>query len=151
MIQPESMSGVEPDQLKKAKEPEIIRPKGSEVSAIWRQPDGTELPYRCRAQWTVLREEEKPVAEMFYTSYFLEEAGDRPITFIFNGGPGAASAYLHVGALGTRDSALKRPEQGATSWLELDHLPRLGHGRESPVSDDHVVQHGDAEGPSRLL
>jgi carboxypeptidase C (cathepsin A) len=153
------MSGVEPDQLKKAKEPEIIRPKGSEVSAIWRQPDGTELPYRCRAQWTVLREEEKPVAEMFYTSYFLEEAGDRPITFIFNGGPGAASAYLHVGALGTRrvafgkDGGLLPPPtrlvDNLESWLGFTDMVFVdpvgtGFSRAIEGTDSKTKTKGDA-------
>src|SRR5262245_30940085 len=38
-------------------------------------------------------------AAVFYTAYVLKD-GDpakRPVTFVFNGGPGAASAYLHLG------------------------------------------------------
>jgi len=35
-----------------------------------------------------------------YVSYLSPGAADRPVLFIFNGGPGAASAYLHMGALG---------------------------------------------------
>ena len=45
-----------------------------------------------------------PEARIFYVSYELD-GGDkksRPVTFAFNGGPGAASAYLHLGALGPR-------------------------------------------------
>ncbi len=41
-------------------------------------------------------------ADIFYIAYVLDTgkpAADRPITFAFNGGPGAASAYLHLGAL----------------------------------------------------
>ncbi|TIX40772.1 MAG: peptidase S10, partial [Mesorhizobium sp.] len=47
-------------------------------------------------------------AEIFYVAYALHPVKDmgpdprRPITFVFNGGPGAASAYLHLGALGPR-------------------------------------------------
>jgi carboxypeptidase C (cathepsin A) len=42
--------------------------------------------------------------EMFYTAYRLPEAEprERPIAFVVNGGPGAASAYLHLGALGPK-------------------------------------------------
>ncbi|MCB8836928.1 S10 family peptidase [Aurantimonas sp. VKM B-3413] len=48
-------------------------------------------------------------AEMFYVSYTATPADrDRPVTFIFNGGPGAASAYLHIGAIGPRIVALDR-------------------------------------------
>lgn len=45
-------------------------------------------------------------ADVFYVAYSARSAtageAARPITFVFNGGPGAASAYLHLGALGPR-------------------------------------------------
>ena len=43
-------------------------------------------------------------ASMFYVAYFKdgEKAGDRPITFLYNGGPGSASMWLHMGAFGPR-------------------------------------------------
>lgn len=40
-------------------------------------------------------------AEIAFISYVVENPGARrPVTFVFNGGPGAASAYLNIGALG---------------------------------------------------
>jgi len=49
------------------------------------------------------------VASMFYVAYFKdaggkgsEARGTRPVTFIFNGGPGSASFWLHMGAFGPR-------------------------------------------------
>jgi carboxypeptidase C (cathepsin A) len=41
-------------------------------------------------------------ASMFYAAYFKRGAGasDRPITFLFNGGPGSATIWLHMGAFG---------------------------------------------------
>lgn len=59
------------------------------------------LAYRAIADWISLRKIHKPVAHLFHTAYLAqpEDAG-RPLTFVFNGGPGAASAYLHMGALG---------------------------------------------------
>lgn len=41
---------------------------------------------------------------MFHVAYLAagESSAERPVTFVFNGGPGASSAYLHVGALGPR-------------------------------------------------
>ncbi len=74
------------------------------VTAHTIQANGTSVPYRAECGWLVLRKNEKPAAEMFYSYYELEEPEPtlRPITFVFNGGPGAASAYLHVGALGPR-------------------------------------------------
>ncbi|MEU0470313.1 peptidase S10 [Amycolatopsis sp. NPDC006131] len=43
-------------------------------------------------------------AEVFLTSYTLDgaEPGSRPVTFAFNGGPGSASVWLHMGVLGPR-------------------------------------------------
>ena len=42
-------------------------------------------------------------ASVFYTAYVAKNAGaNRPLTFVFNGGPGAASAYLHLGLVGPR-------------------------------------------------
>jgi carboxypeptidase C (cathepsin A) len=45
-----------------------------------------------------------PEASMFYTAYFKKgaNAADRPITFLFNGGPGSATVWLHMGAFGPR-------------------------------------------------
>ena len=42
-------------------------------------------------------------ASVFYTAYVLKNgAKNRPLTFVFNGGPGAASAFLHLGLVGPR-------------------------------------------------
>ncbi len=40
-------------------------------------------------------------AKIFYVAYTTGDAS-RPVSFIFNGGPGAASAFLHLGAIGPR-------------------------------------------------
>ena len=62
------------------------------------------LEYTAIAEWTTLRKVHKAVAHIFHTAYFLQKTDSvsRPITFVFNGGPGAASAYLHMGAVGPR-------------------------------------------------
>lgn len=41
-------------------------------------------------------------AHVFYVAYTVEASKPRPITFAFNGGPGAAAAFLQLGALGPR-------------------------------------------------
>jgi carboxypeptidase C (cathepsin A) len=43
-------------------------------------------------------------ASMFYAAYFKSGApsAQRPITFLFNGGPGSSSVWLHMGAFGPR-------------------------------------------------
>ena len=41
-------------------------------------------------------------ADMFYVAYFKRgvPAAERPITFLFNGGPGSSTVWLHMGAFG---------------------------------------------------
>jgi carboxypeptidase C (cathepsin A) len=43
-------------------------------------------------------------ASMFYVAYFKDgaRAETRPVTFVFNGGPGSATVWLHMGAFGPR-------------------------------------------------
>src|SRR5258708_27408894 len=43
-------------------------------------------------------------ASMFYVAYFKKgvPAAGRPITFLYNGGPGSATVWLHMGAFGPR-------------------------------------------------
>ena len=47
---------------------------------------------------------DEPEAAVFTTSYFLDDADPltRPVCFVFNGGPGSASIWLHLGALGPK-------------------------------------------------
>ncbi|SDJ67977.1 Carboxypeptidase C (cathepsin A) [Actinopolyspora mzabensis] len=75
--------------------------------------NGKQLSYTATAGRYVLREESYTDgkfdghvagAEVFVTSYVADspDSSDRPVTFAFNGGPGAASAFLHMGLLGPR-------------------------------------------------
>ena len=58
--------------------------------------------------------------EIFFTAYTLPDAGnaaDRPVTFVFNGGPGSASLWMHMGFFGPRRIAFDK--QGQASKLPL--------------------------------
>jgi len=46
--------------------------------------------------------DDSPVASMFYVAYFKTGSGPRPITFLYNGGPGSSTMWLHLGAFGPR-------------------------------------------------
>jgi carboxypeptidase C (cathepsin A) len=107
-------------------------PAGAETYGTWAGPDGS-IAYTARADWIVLRKKEKPAAEIFFVSYVADaDRSSRPVTFVFNGGPGASSAYLHMGAVGpTRvdlppDGSLPamppRLESNAESWLAFTDL-----------------------------
>ena len=54
--------------------------------------------------------EDKIEAEMFFVAYTLDgtEPATRPLTFAYNGGPGSASVWLHMGALGPRKVVLEQ-------------------------------------------
>jgi carboxypeptidase C (cathepsin A) len=48
--------------------------------------------------------EAPPIARMFYVAYFKKDANaeERPITFIYNGGPGSSTVWLHMGSFGPK-------------------------------------------------
>jgi len=56
----------------------------------------------------IKRPDGKIEAEMFFVAYTLDsqDASKRPLTFAFNGGPGSASIWLHMGTLGPRKVVL---------------------------------------------
>ncbi|HXG78674.1 MAG TPA: peptidase S10 [Methyloceanibacter sp.] len=95
---------------------------------------GVDVPYTAKAGTFPLRGDDgKTLASIFYVAYMREpEDAKRPITFVFNGGPGAASAYLHLGAIGPR--AVEVSEKGElqgppprlvsndASWLDFTDL-----------------------------
>lgn len=49
-------------------------------------------------------EEAEATARMFYVAYFKKNAvaEQRPVTFLYNGGPGSATMWLHMGSFGPR-------------------------------------------------
>jgi carboxypeptidase C (cathepsin A) len=57
----------------------------------------------------IKREDGKIEAEMFFVAYTLDgqDSTKRPLTFAFNGGPGSASVWLHMGALGPKRVVLQ--------------------------------------------
>ena len=96
------------------------------------QIEGKTLHYTATVGTLPVKNAEgKPTAEVVFTSYTM--AGpDRPVTFAFNGGPGAASVYLNLGAIGPKrvqfgaegdspsDPATLRDNPG--TWLDFTDL-----------------------------
>jgi carboxypeptidase C (cathepsin A) len=63
--------------------------------------DGKSLKYTATAGTLVIRDEEdKPYGSIFYVAYTLDgpEAKSRPVSFLYNGGPGSATLWLHMGS-----------------------------------------------------
>ncbi|MGZ4876368.1 MAG: S10 family peptidase [Candidatus Angelobacter sp.] len=72
--------------------------------------DGKLLKYTATAgRLPIKRGDGKIEAEMFFAAYTLDgqDAGKRPLTFAFNGGPGSATIWLHMGALGPKHVVLQ--------------------------------------------
>jgi len=63
---------------------------------------GQTIPYKAIVGSLVLKnEKDEPAALIFYTSYIRSDAKDvsqRPIAFLYNGGPGSSSIWLHMGS-----------------------------------------------------
>jgi carboxypeptidase C (cathepsin A) len=68
--------------------------------------DGQKIAYTATAGTLVLADEEgKPKASFFYIAYTkdgVKDPGERPVTFSYNGGPGAAALWVNIGAFGPK-------------------------------------------------
>ena len=75
--------------------------------------DGERVDFKATAGTLVLADEEgEPQASVFYVAYEREGVTDpsrRPVTFSFNGGPGSAAVWVHLGAFGPK-KVLADPE-----------------------------------------
>ena len=69
---------------------------------------GVAVNYTATAKETYLKAEDgTPKAAIYSTSYVKDGADpNRPITFLFNGGPGSGSLWLHMGAFGPKRVAI---------------------------------------------
>jgi len=68
--------------------------------------DGQTIPYKATASTILLKDDkDEPTALIYSTAYTRSDVKDmsqRPIAFIYNGGPGSASIWLQMGAFGPR-------------------------------------------------
>ncbi len=95
----------------------------------------------------------EPQADIAYTSYQLDgtDRATRPVTFVFNGGPGAASAWLQFGNNGpwrlainadqVTPSAAPELQPNAETWLDFTDLVFIdpvgtGYSRFVATGDD---------------
>jgi len=98
--------------------------------------DGKTLKYTARAGVIPLTDAlGETEAEIYFTAYELdgvEDRATRPLTFAFNGGPGSASIWLHMGALGPKRVRMEREgwmpappfryEDNPETWLDQTDL-----------------------------
>ena len=93
-------------------------------------------------------------AAVFYVSYAADKAATikRPVTFVFNGGPGAASAYLHLGLVGPRLAEFRAGREGPPrlldnpqTWLQFTDLVMIdpvGSGFSRPARPTAATRSG---------
>lgn len=84
--------------------------------------DGTAVSYRAKAGYLRLKSDKgEERAKVFYTAYHRRgdvKSASRPITFCFNGGPGSASVWLHMGMLGPKRVVLPDPTEPSAPPFE---------------------------------
>ncbi len=122
--------------------------------------DGIQLGYTATAGTMRVRLPKTDAeANVFYVGYHKddEDVATRPITFVFNGGPGSSAAWLHVGALGPRrlllgdEGAIPEPParlvDNAQTWLrftDLVFVDPVGTGFSRAVATAEAGSGGDA-------
>ncbi|WP_207461915.1 septum formation initiator [Azospirillum sp. SYSU D00513] len=133
------------------------------------RPEGA-LAYTATVEFLPLTAgaEEKVAARLFTTTYTLDgaEPDKRPVAFVFNGGPGAASAYLHLGALGPKvvsfgpDGALPPVPapvvENPDSWLAFTDLVFIdpvgtGYSRATEPGEEAEKRFWGVEADARSL
>jgi carboxypeptidase C (cathepsin A) len=75
---------------------------------------GKSIRYTATAGNLLIRgDDDEPNASVFFVAYTLNEVTDpqsRPLTFLYNGGPGSASMWLHMGSVGPVRVLTSSPE-----------------------------------------
>jgi len=87
---------------------------------------GQKFTYRVEAGETHIKHADgEPGASLFTISYIRENvSGPRPVSFVFNGGPGSASVWLHMGLLGPKRVKVASDadaDDGAAPYALLDN------------------------------
>ncbi len=76
---------------------------------------GKSIAYKATAGTLIIRDEKgKPDASVFYVAYTADgDSAKRPVTFLYNGGPGSSSIWLHMGSFGPVRVVTESPEATA--------------------------------------
>jgi carboxypeptidase C (cathepsin A) len=110
--------------------PEATPKEESSVTEHTIRIGGETIPYKATASTILLKnDKDEPVALMYSTAYTRTDVKDpsqRPIAFIYNGGPGSASVWLHMGAFGPRRVVTENAEPtGAAPYQVVDNPDSL--------------------------
>jgi carboxypeptidase C (cathepsin A) len=110
-------------EAQETRKPQVVVTRGSGTYG------GQRVNYTATAGETFLKDAEgTPKAAITYYSYIKEPRDpSRPITFLFNGGPGSGSVWLHMGAFGPKRVAIPSDgtDDGAPPYPILDNPDAL--------------------------
>jgi carboxypeptidase C (cathepsin A) len=145
-----------------------LLPTDSVTEHVLKTP-GRSLPYTATAGTLALYGLDGQIsAKVFYTAYIAKDRSrKRPLTFAFNGGPGASSAYLHLGLVGPKvldfgpkdnDGTTPVLKDNPESWLDFTDLVLIdpvGTGWSRPYSDQTATRYygvqQDAESLAKVI
>jgi carboxypeptidase C (cathepsin A) len=104
-----------------------IPPETSSVTKHDWSAGGRTMHYTATAGNLLQRDEkDKAIGSMFYVAY-TEDGADpktRPVTFFYNGGPGSATIWLHMGSLGPIRVVTESPKATGPApfkWVENEY------------------------------
>ena len=91
-----------------------VPPENNSITEHELSLDGKTLRYTATAGTLLINgEDDQPVGSVFYVAYTLPDVTEprtRPVTFLYNGGPGSASMWLHMGSIGPVRVVTSSPE-----------------------------------------
>jgi carboxypeptidase C (cathepsin A) len=100
-----------------------VPPESAAVTHHEWKAAGTPVAYTATAGNLVIHDDDdKPYGSVFYVAYTkdgVSEEGTRPITFLYNGGPGAATIWLHMGSVGPMRVVTASPDATGSAPYKL--------------------------------
>ena len=125
----EAQEKAEQPKTEKAEKPAEVPPPKVSITRHSGSFGGQRISYSAIAAETYLKAEDgTPRASIFSTTYLKEPRDpNRPITFLFNGGPGSGSVWLHMGAFGPKRVAIPSngTDDGAPPYPIVDNPDSL--------------------------
>jgi carboxypeptidase C (cathepsin A) len=128
------------------------------------------LSYKATAGMMPLKDKESGEikANVYFTAYTLDDVknvAERPLTIVFNGGPGSASVWLHLGALGPRRVKMQGNEgwmpvppfqlvDNEQTWLDMTDLvfvDPVGTGFSRSTKSDYNKEYWNLDGDLKSL
>src|SRR5262245_52456975 len=131
--------------------------------------DGRQLAYTARAGHLPIRDNEtgEVHGQMFFVAYTVQRGANappRPLTFLWNGGPGSSSSLVHLLGFGPRRLSIgglpapSVPVANTGTWLDFSDLvfvDPIGTGYSRPVKAEYGPEfyqtRGDAESVAEFI